>query len=360
MPLRDVVAQGSEDNCLSRMAQIYRNMGEEEYFQARDDYYAFHPEANHKSWRQYLEDLADEEYDEIREAEIAAGSRGGRTYSLSGPRRADHSGPCISASLSDGEDFSYDQGRRDNEGRHHDEEDLADQLGYIYVGGRPSQHGAGPLEYGARVSCQSNLSDEEHWPDESEDVYSDRRGARVDRSHKYGEFSTFETHLDRLSDGDSCTVRGQDYVRQQRRPGHANKSRLDGFFGDEFDPSAREQRGKTATTRYPDSTDTSLPPASPFDIDIRRSSSQNRPQPPSQPDRGQCCLKGGRYNAGVRALRSPDTSRPSIQANDGQGHPSKGRYNMGVRAPRSPSQAKDGQAHTSKGRYDMGVRVPHS
>ena len=55
----------------------------------------------------------------------------------------------------------------------------------------------------------------------------------------------------------------------------------------------------------------------------------------SRPDHVKHRPSSGRYNAGVRALRSPVKPQAFIQAYDKQSHPSGGRFNAGVRAPQS-------------------------
>ncbi|KAL9133985.1 MAG: hypothetical protein Q9175_004832 [Cornicularia normoerica] len=191
-------------------------------------------------------------------------------------------------------------------------------------------------------SPQRNL----HQPDESEDVYTNRHSAGAGSPRKHKKLSEIEAHPDRLSDSDSDTILGHEQVRQEGPVGQENKPQLDGIYGDDSKPSAREERGKTATTGRRAYTEPTLPPASSSNINISPSSSQLRPQPSSQPDSGQNC---GRYNAGVRALRSPRTPRRSNQANNGHAHPYPGRYNMGVRAPRSQEgPSPQSEIHTDK------------
>lgn len=90
MPLGHITAKGPEDHPLfsteqrnTLTAQTYRDMSDREYLQRRDDYYESHPLANQISWRQYLENLADTEHNEIWEAETAATSQCCQTRSKS-------------------------------------------------------------------------------------------------------------------------------------------------------------------------------------------------------------------------------------------------------------------------------------
>ena len=143
MPLEYTVAKGSKDHPRfskehrsTHIAQIYGDMSDAEYFQRRDDYDELHPEANGKPWRDYPEDLADEAYDEVSDAEITAGSRCGRNTSPSSSRRADHGVPyAYDLSLPDHrDDASYKHGRRRLEERHHYEGNNADQFGHFNIG----------------------------------------------------------------------------------------------------------------------------------------------------------------------------------------------------------------------------------
>ena len=143
MGLEYIVAKGSKDHSRfpkehrsTRIAQIYEEMSDEEYFQHRDDNYELHPEANDKPWRDYLEDLADEAYDEVSDAEITAGSRCGRNTSPSSSRRADHDAPyTYDVTLPYyRDDASYRHGRRRVEDRRHHEGNNADQFGHFNIG----------------------------------------------------------------------------------------------------------------------------------------------------------------------------------------------------------------------------------
>ena len=239
-------------------------MSDREYFQCREEYYEFHPAAKHKSWRQHLEELADDDYGVILEAEyenmtgadITHCRRCRRIYSPSAPRVADE------------DDYSQGSGRGRFEytNRWKHEEDIADRIGDIDIGGYPSQQDAKASEYRASVSRQPNPYDEEHRPDSSEDTNRDRRGAGATRR---------------------------------------------------------------------DSTGFSLPLLGYSEVSMGPNRFRREPQPSAQPDHERDRLSVGRYNAGVRALRSPDTPQRSVRADNEKAHSSKGRYNMGVRAPRS-------------------------
>lgn len=278
-----VLAKSTEDHPLfpyehwdTRVARFYTDMSDREYFQRRDEYYEFHPAAKHKSWRQHLEDLADDDFGTISEAEyektmaadIAHWRRCRRIYSpSSGPRVADE------------DDISQGSGRGRFEYSWHQEEDIADRISDIDIGGRSSQRDAKPSESRALVPHQRNPYDEEYQPESSEDAYSDHGGPWAGR---------------RDSTGSGLPLLG--------------------YSGVSMSPN-RSRRG---------------------------------PQPSAQPDHGGDRLSGGRYNAGVRALRSPDTPRRSARADDEKAHSSKGRYNMGVRAPRS----QDGPSRQGSVRAD--------
>lgn len=292
MPFRYIVAESTKDHprfphehMNTRIAQNYTDMSDREYYQRRDEYYEFRPVANHMSWRQYLEDLAENEYGEIMgmgyenilEAETTRWSRYDRAYSPPGSRRVDRGESCTSAPLSCGDDCWHGHGCGHTEDRRHHEKDIADRFGEINIGGRPNQQGPEASEYRALVSRQPNLNDEE------ENACSDRHGAGASRR---------------------------------------------------------------SSTR----SDSSLPGHS--EIYMGPTSSQRGPQPSSQPDQGEDRQSGGRYYAGVRALRSPNTPQPSIQAKDDQAHPSKGRYNMGVRAP----QSRDGPSQQGNFRSDRALK----
>ena len=277
------------------MTQIYREMSDGEYLQHRHDH-AFHPLANSKSWRQYLEDLADDEYEEMREAETAARSRYCHTYSAFSPYRAFHGGSHTSASLNYGDDSSHGHSGGRIEDRPHYEEHMAGQFGGTNIGGLGAS-----------------------W------------------SREYRIWSEPEMGLNGISNNDSHTISEQEEVRRERRPS-LQSNPLHGIGGGESEPRGREEGSSTAITGLRDSRRPDLPPTGYSDININSSGPQHVPQPPSQPDHGHDRWSGGRYNAGVRALRSPETPRRSILANDKQAHPSKGRYNMGVRVPRSQDE----------------------
>lgn len=303
MPLNCIVATGSADNPPllheqrgTRMAQIYREMSDGEYLQHRDDYYAFHPLAKSRSWRQYLEDLADDEHEEMRQAETAARSRYCHTYSAFGPHRAYHGGSYTCESLNYGDDSSHGHSGERIVDRPHCEEHMAGQFGKTNIGGLGTS-----------------------W------------------SREYRIWSEPEMGLNGISNNNSHTMSEQEEVRRERRPS-LQSNPLDGIGGGESEPRGREDRNNTAITGLRDSRRPDLPPTGYSDININSSGPRHVPQPPLQPDHGHGRGSGGRYNAGVRALRSPETPRRSILANGKQAHPSKGRYNMGVRLPRSQAE----------------------
>ena len=320
----------------TRLADIYMGMSSAEYFQAREDYYSFHPAANHKSWRKYLEDLADDEY-EILEAEIVVRSRYRRDSLTSGPRRADRveSYTSYAASSPYGDDASYGEGHRCDEDRRHHGEDLADQVGDFNTDGRSSQRGAEPTEYRALISRQRNPYNGEHRPNKSQNASSGHCAAEASRPRKSQMPSELGARLDRLGDSDIDTIIDRERVRQPCLPGPEHRSPGGWIHRDDLKPSTPKEPSRIPTTGRQNSTGSNLPLIGHLYINTGPSNAQQRPQPCYKSDHGQDCPINGRYNAGVRAPRSADVLWPSIHSNDGRACSSNGRYNMGVRVPRS-------------------------
>ena len=327
------------------MAQIYRKMSDEEYFQHRYDYYAFNPVAKYKSWRKYLEDLPDEDDDEMREAETTDRSPYCRTYSPFAPLPADHGGSHTSALLPYEDNSLHGHSRGRIEDMRHHEEDTADSFLDINIDGLPSQRGAEPSVYRSVVSRQRNIYDGDY----REDAYSDRRGGGTDGPRKYEQGNELGARLDPLGDRNSGISSYREQVRQECRSCLENIFPLQVNRNDGSEPPACEERSRTATADRQDSIGPDLPPFSYFDINPCPGSPQHLPRPSSRPDHVKHRPSGGRYNAGVRALRSPVKPQAFIQAHEKQSHPSGGRYNAGVRAPQSQHGSSQ-QGHTCRNR----------
>lgn len=303
MPLEHIVAKGPQDHPRfshelkrTRTAFIYGEMSGVECFQARDEYYALHPAAERKSWRKYLEDLAGDEYDEMLKAEATTRSRYARKDFPPSPGRAERVESCQgSVSPLHREYPSHSHGRQGIEDRRY----------------------------------------REHRPNESENTFKDHRAAAVSRPSRHGKWAEPGVRSGRLNDSNGDRIFAQEQVCQEFSPFLEDKSLSDGIRGDARVPSAWEEPYNSATTGLRDSFGADMPPTSPSENTEGPSGSQQGPQSLFQPGDRQDRLSSGRYNAGVRALRSVETARPSIQVNDGQTSPSSGRYNAGVRVPRS-------------------------
>ena len=145
------------------------------------------------------------------------------------------------------------------------------------------------------AQAHSDMSDREHFPHGDDDYCG---------SHPAANDPSWTQYLDHLADMEDNEIR-------------------------EADITARSHHHPTLSNASPETyTPTSQP-------------SVESAQDPDRPS-------GGRYNAGVRALRSPASPRPSVDGGDGQVEPPKGRYNMGVRVPR----AQDGPSRQGDGRAD--------
>ncbi|CAF9921625.1 MAG: hypothetical protein ALECFALPRED_001844 [Alectoria fallacina] len=328
-----------------RRAQIYREMSDEEYFQHRYDYYALNPVAKYKSWREYLEDLPHDDDDEIRETETADKSPYCRTYSPFAPRPADHGGSHNSTLLPYEDKSLHGHSRGLIEDIRYHEENIADSLLDIDIDGLPSQRGAEPSGYRTVVPRQRNIYDGDH----REDAYSDRHGGGTDGPRNYEQRNELGARLDRLGDSKSGISSDREQVRQESRSCLENRFSLQVNRNDKSEPPACEERSSTATTARQDSIEPDLPPFSYFDINPCLGSPQHLPRPSSRPDHVEHHPSGGRYNAGVRALRSPVKPQEFIQAHEKQSHPSGGRYNAGVRAPQSQHGSSQ-QGHPCRNR----------
>lgn len=173
-----------------------------------------------------------------------------------------------------------------------------------------------------------NMRDKEQQSLEPEKIHSDRPGAGTSRLSKDETLSVLESHLDDLTP--SSTI-----FQQEGPVDHENKSQPDFIYSDESKPHGEHSNAVTIGRRA--STQTRSPPLSHSENNTspRTSNSSHGHQPSSQlgPDQ-----PPGRYNAGVRPLRSLALPRPLSHINGEQERHLGGRYNAGVRAPRSQEE----------------------